>query len=144
MTSFIKSHLCVKSSFFTRINELDELLEDGLLDHPALVEALSHLVEVDDGTDILTKFLDLEGEMEHSVTGDFFRVNFFKLHLSTVNPSPNQNQINIPRDLIIVFKIVQAGVRSRIFWFTPAFHPRSDKFEPPHLLSKIQSLLLQI
>ena len=54
--------------FFTRINELDELLEDGLLDHPALVEALSHLVEVDDGTDILAKFLDLEGEIEHSVT----------------------------------------------------------------------------
>ena len=45
---------------FTWINKLDELLENCLLDHASLVQTLCHLVKVNDGTNILAKFLDLE------------------------------------------------------------------------------------
>ena len=102
MTSFIESNHCVKISFFTRINELDELLEDGLLDHPALVEALSHLVEVDDGTDILAKFLDLEVEMEHSVTGDFLEL-IYSNRISLPLTLHQTKTKKISRDLTNIF-----------------------------------------
>jgi hypothetical protein len=45
---------------FTGINEFDEFLEDCLLDHSPLVQALGHLVEVDHRTNIFSKFLHLK------------------------------------------------------------------------------------
>ena len=56
------SFIIISSSYlkFTWINKFDELLENCLLDHSSLVQALCHLIKINDGTNILTKFLDLE------------------------------------------------------------------------------------